>query len=231
MEATQQRKKRRDTGTRLTERDLLALRIMGEQYAIRFDQLQALLGKYPKAETKETGILSDSATRHAVTRWEAAGLVESKKILADAPSFHWLTTEGLHAVNLPFRRFTPKASQLNHIYWAAQARLYFVFSHPNWQWQSERWLRQGLDQKVKAVKLPDAMLQLEDSRVIAIELELTLKNAKTLQQIIQDRAMTYGQTWYFASKATEKGLNSAVQHIDEIYQQRIKVYSLDTLMK
>src|SRR5258708_13263350 len=75
------RKKRSDTGTRLTERDLLALRLIGEQYALRFDQLQALLGHHAKAHTKHAGMLSASPTRHALARWQHAGLFQSTNLL------------------------------------------------------------------------------------------------------------------------------------------------------
>lgn len=226
---TRKRKQRRDTGTRLTDRDLLLLRMMGEQYALRFDQIQGLLGHYAKAPTLQDGMLSPSATRHAIDRWEAAGLVESQKILVDLPAFSWLTAAGLHAVDLPFRKLTPSPGQLEHIYWTAQTRLYIAYQYPEWSWLSERWLRMQADQKVKSVKVPDAHLQLPDNRTIAIEVELTAKYSPVLEQIIRDRTLVYGQVWYFTSKRTQKAVNSAVQHIDEIYKQRVKVYPLDIL--
>ena len=226
-----QRKKRSDTGTRLTERDLLALRLIGEQYALRFDQLQAVLGQHAKAPTRHAGMLSESATRHALDRWQHAGLVQYKKLLADLPAFCWLTTEGLHAASLPFRTFEPSPSQVHHISWLAQARLYFASQHPEWSWTSERWLRTQLDQKVKSVKLPDALLHLPDNRSIAIEVELTQKNATTLEQIIKDRALVYGQTWYFATAGAQKALHAAIHQLDDTYQQRVKIYSLDLLTR
>jgi hypothetical protein len=223
------RKQRSDTGPRLTERDLSTLRIIGEQYALRFDQLQSLLGSHAKAETKIPGILSESATRHTIDRWEAAGLAEYKKILADTPGFCWLTTNGLHATSLPFRKYEPSPSQLDHIYWSAQARLKITHEHKEWTWQSERWLRTQLDQKVKSVKLPDALLHLPDARTVAIEIELTQKTATVLEQIIKDRALVYLQTWYFAAPKTQQALNTAIFKLDQLYQQRVRIHSLDIL--
>ena len=50
------RKQRSDKGTtKLSPRDIRCLRWIGEQYAIRFDQLQVLVGEEPGAETKEAG--------------------------------------------------------------------------------------------------------------------------------------------------------------------------------
>ncbi len=223
------RKKRSDTGTRLTERDLLALRLIGEQYALRFDQLQALLGHHAKAQTKHEGMLSESATKHALDRWHHAGLVESKKILADLPAFCWLTREGLYAASLPFHPLEPSPTQLHHIGWVAQARLHFASLHPEWSWTSERWLRTQLDQKTKSLKLPDALLHLPDDRRIAIEVELTHKNATTLERIIKDRALVYDQTWYFATTRAQNALHAAIDQLDDPYQQRVKISSLDLL--
>ena len=67
------RKERSDKGSiKITERDLSVLRFIGEQYAVRADQLARLL-KRP-AE----GALSESGTRAVFTRWEKAGLSASR---------------------------------------------------------------------------------------------------------------------------------------------------------
>ena len=225
------RKKRSDTGTRLTERDLLALRLIGEQYALRFDQLQTLLGHHAKAHTKHAGMLSASATKHALDRWQHAGLVQSKKLLADLPAFCWLTREGLYAASLPFHSLEPSPTQLHHIGWVAQARLHFASQHPEWSWTSERWLRVQLDQKGKSLKLPDALLHLPDDRRIALEVELTHKNATTLEQIIKDRVLVYDHTWYFATTRAQTALHTAIDQLDDHDQQRVTIYPLDILTR
>lgn len=227
--STKQRKQRSDTGTRLTDRDLLVLKVIGEQYALAFNQLQILLGAHAKAETVQSGKLSESATRHAIDRWKDAGLVGYQKILADLPGVVWLTPRGLHAVSLPFQKYRPAPSGLQHVYQCAQVRLWLAHEHPEWSWTSERWQRAQADQKIKRVKVPDALLTLQDDRVIAIEVELTQKNATTLQQIIKDRAITYGQTWYFAQDRVHKALKTAIEQLDPTYQQRVQIFSLEIL--
>ena len=50
---------RRDAGEiRLTDRDLWALRWIGEQYAVRMDQLRRLLGSRPGGECQVVGCRS-----------------------------------------------------------------------------------------------------------------------------------------------------------------------------
>ena len=176
-------------------------------------------------------MLSESATRHALDRWHHAGLVQSKKLLADLPAFCWLTREGLYAASLPFHPLEPSATQLHHIGWVAQARLHFASLHPEWSWTSERWLRTQLDQKGKSLKLPDALLHLPDDHRIALEVELTHKNATTLEQIIKDRVLVYDHTWYFATTRAQTALHAAIDQLDDHYQQRVKIYPLDILTR
>ncbi|MDQ2905346.1 MAG: hypothetical protein M3Y81_17605 [Chloroflexota bacterium] len=228
VEKGNKRRIRRDTGPRLTERDLLALCLTGEQYALRFDQVQRWLGAHAKAETLVPGVLSDSATRHTVDRWELAGLVEWKKILADEPAYLWLTTAGLHAAGLPFRRFVPAPASLRHIYCCTQVRL--ALERSGYTWQSERWLRSDLDQKIKRVKLPDAHLSAQGGVPIAVEVELTQKNVLKLAEILKDRSLVYASTWYFAPAPVCRAVQAACSQLDEMYQKRIHVYDIQEVL-
>lgn len=230
MQDRGRRRKRSDRGPRLTERDLLALRIIGEQYALRFDQLQVLLGQHAKAETLAPGVLSESATRHTIDRWELAELVMCKKILADQPGFCWLSKAGMYAAGLPFRQFEPSPSQLGHIYWCAQARLFLARQRPEWSWRSERWLRAELDQRIKSVKLPDALLQTEQGEV-AIEIELTRKEMLKLTEVLRDRSMVYAQTWYFAPLEVAPAIEAARAQLESEYQPRVRVFNLEVITR
>lgn len=135
------RKRRRDRGPRLTPRDLAILRWMGEQYALRFDQLQRLLARYSTGAMLTPGRVSESTARHTIDRWELAGLVVYKKILANEPGYCWLTPAGLRTVGLPFRAWTPQPYSFAHIFQCAQARMLLTEQYPAWSWRSERWLR------------------------------------------------------------------------------------------
>src|SRR5436305_13550368 len=73
-----------DKGTiELTAHDLRCLRWLGEQYTVRFDTLQKLLGREPQNlndHTPRDGVLSERNTRKVVRRWLDEGLVTYKKI-------------------------------------------------------------------------------------------------------------------------------------------------------
>ena len=106
----------------LTARDLWALRWIGEQYAVRLDQLSGLLGSRAGAETSLTGVLSERRTRRVVERWRHARLVETQKILHAQPGWVWLTRAGLRAIDLDVKYLAPRPMWLNHIYWCGQVR-------------------------------------------------------------------------------------------------------------
>src|SRR5690349_4649438 len=88
-----------DKGTiELTDRDLRCLRWIGEQYTVRFDTLQKLLGREPQNlndNTPHNGVLSERNTRKVIRRWFDEGLVTYKKILVAEPGYVWLTVIGM----------------------------------------------------------------------------------------------------------------------------------------
>ena len=220
------RKPRRDRGPRLTSRDLLAFRWMGEQYAFRFDHLQELLARYSTGTTRLPDLVSESTARHTIDRWERAGMVVYKKILADEPGYCWLTSAGLRAAGLPFRPFTPQPYSLPHICCCARARLTVTAQYPNWAWKSERWLRTELDQRIKSVKLPDALLVAEDGMAIAIEVELTQKNTIKLEEVLKARTLVYAQTVYFAPAPVARALTQVRDQLDEMYAQKVVIHTI-----
>jgi hypothetical protein len=225
------KKRRRDAGARTTERDMVVLKCCGEQYASRFDQVQVLLGRMPKAETKLAGLLSESATRHTIDRWEELKYVVCKRVLDGGPKFVWLTRASLHAVGLPFRMYTPAPAELSHIYWCMQARLYCERHYPDHEWQSERWMRYELDQKMKRVSLPDALLYPPDAgSPLAVEVELRQKNKLRLEEILRDRTLVYARVWYFAPPAVRYALLEARDQLEELYQQRVTIQPLEDLL-
>ena len=119
-------KKRRDAGMlQITDRDIFVLTWIAEQYSISFDQLQRLLGRHAKQSTKTNGLLSMSATRHAIDRWLQLALIETpRKILTTQTSYVWLSRRGLSQLGIPYAYYLPKPSTANHIYAANAVRLH-----------------------------------------------------------------------------------------------------------
>ncbi len=188
------RKKRRDAGDiLLNQRDRFALTWIGHQYTIRLDHLQILLGQ----QTECGEALSQSAARHVVTRWEKAGWVRVKRLLADEPYWVWLTHLGLRKVGLPYSYKDIKQSStdnLTHLAAINEIRLLYDDGSAT-EWIAERQLLQGgLHEKGReALHRPDAKAHWRNGEIIAIEAELSgkkpLELAENLMELI--RGETY----------------------------------------
>src|SRR4051812_37713351 len=92
-------KPRRDKGIpQLTERDRYVLSWIGDQYGVRLDTLQKLLGRSPGGSQhapKVSGMIAQSNVYRIIRRWETLGLVEYQKFWDDTPGWVWLTATGL----------------------------------------------------------------------------------------------------------------------------------------
>lgn len=216
------RKERSDKGSiKITERDLSALRFVGEQYAVRCDQLARLL-KRP-----DTGALSDSATRAVISRWEKAGLTASRKVIADEPKFVWLTRQGLAEVGLAFKPWTPTAASLAHIFWTNQVRMHTEDRHPEASWRSERELRKGrVMQSISTSRSHEVDAEIHLSRgVVAVEVELTAKSVERRRSIMSEVAGRYTTVWYFATPNVLALLEDTRQAVSS--SERVRIYSLE----
>ena len=110
---------RRDAGRRaLTGRDLVALRWIGEQYAVRLDVAGVLLSRL---SPEPMGLLSRRTVRDQANRWEQAGWISRHRLLGHT----WLTTTaaGLRHAGLELDPWTPAAVRLAHHHAVALVRL------------------------------------------------------------------------------------------------------------
>ena len=218
------RKERSDKGSiKLTERDLSVLRFVGEQYAVRQDQLARLL-KRPA-----DGALSDSATRAVLARWEKAGLTDSRKVIADEPKFIWLTRRGLDEVGLDFKPWVPTAASLTHLFWTNQVRMHAEDRHPQSVWRSERELRKGrVVQSISATQAHevDAEIHLPEG-VVAVEVELTPKSVERRRSIMAEVTERYATVWYFAPANVASLLEKTASSVPG--QDRVRIYGLELI--
>jgi hypothetical protein len=222
----EEKHRRKDRGPRLTERDLFVLTWIGEQYALRVDQLRVILAAKSQAEIS---ILSESAMRHHVTRWEQLGLVEYRKFLAREPGWVWLTPAGLRAVNLEFSVYRPYAGVLEHLYWCNQARLFLVVKRPG-VWRSERYLRtEGKEQRSAIVNVPDGQY-VWNGGVIAIEVELSAKREQRLVAHLRSLTGTYQAVWYFITDEVRGVLTRALGRLEPGARSKIQIYDRSRLV-
>lgn len=216
------RKERSDKGSiKITERDLAVLGFIGEQYAVRHDQLARLLRR------PATGSLSESATRAVLARWEKAGLASSRKIIGDEPKFVWLTRSGLDEVGLPFKPWTPTAASLAHLFWTNQVRMHTEARHPDAAWRSERELRKGrVMQSVSTGQdhAVDAEILLSEG-VVGVEVELTAKSVERRRSIMAEVVSRYATVWYFAPRNVAALLEETAPSVAG--RERVRIYGLE----
>jgi hypothetical protein len=213
-----QRAPRSDKGiVELTARDLRALRWVGQQYAVRFDTLQKLLGREPKNLNDlapKDGVLSERNTRKTLRRWTDEGLVEYRKILFAEPGYLWLTHKGMRTADLHYKMYIPTVGSLLHFHYLNELRISLELRYQERiRWTCERELRREHEllskDKRKGWHLPDAVITL-DGREIAIESEVTRKSDTRLAQTIERLSQQYKGVWYFVTDETKAAVVKAI---------------------
>ncbi len=234
-----QRRPRTDTGPRLIDRDLDALRWIAQQYAATVDHLAILLarliepGEYSQAP-KEEGRLTEKRVMAIIKRWEQLGLIEKKWIIHGDPAWIWLTPEGLRLVAEDIgelRPYTPTPAKLSHLYSVNQTRLFIEGKRPDAEWTGEREIRSN--QKIEPGKrphTPDATV-VTNGRTIAVEIELTTKTYSRLDKILHELALNadYYTVWYFCKGRANTIIKNAIGNMREMYRGKFVVYDLDQM--
>ncbi len=169
-------------------RDLFVLRFISEQYAVRLDQLAALLGR----------------TTRTAQNWRAtfeeAGWIHAKRLFVEEPAFVWLTRKGQHHAGTGFKAWQMRLSQLPHIVAVNNVRMHITQRAPESRWICERELARELDRKSH---LPDAVIQLNNERH-AVEVELTPKAKPRVVQIVSELHSNYDAVVYFCTPETKR---------------------------
>jgi len=183
---TARRAPRRDRGShQVTDRDRELLRFIGEQYALTLDQLAVLIGR------------SYRTARGLRDRWCAAGWAKSSRLSVALPPFVWLTSRGTTIAGSRFRTWRPNHGLVRHIEAVTNVRLLLEHQLKLGLWQCERSLakKAGAESRFRDHLVDGVLLTPERT---AIEVELTRKSHKRLEQIVLDVGIAYDQVWYFA---------------------------------
>ncbi len=198
------RRQRWDAGKMIfTERDIAALTWIGEQYAIRIDHLQRLLGDYAGSEDP----LSFDATRKLVGRRHRAGWVEMQRLRGSDPLWVWPTRAGLRNLGrgYSYRNMENNLDNLKRLHATSAIRL-------EWDEEAARWVSER-DLNLKVIRTrgsellhrPDAELWYADGTVLAIEAELSQKKledlAENLTGLLRGEGKPYDEVWYVAPQA------------------------------
>jgi hypothetical protein len=234
------RRVRRDAGlVRLGPRDLWALRITSEQYALRLSLLAEVLAVFDRTP------VSADAARKVASRWHRARIAEVAPILAGQGSHVSLTPYGLRQVGHDYKPWVPSAVSLPHLDAVAAVRISLGALEEH-HWVAERTLRQGLHRQSGSSMphLPDAELLTTGGRV-AIEVELTPKTVERTRKILlglttrkagfgpdelADRqGYRYAQVQYFTELLALPVVERAREQLPDELAQRVRIDLLDNL--
>jgi hypothetical protein len=211
------RTRRWDAGPEATDRDLAALRFVGEQYAARLDVLAVVLGRLSPAAVRQAGRLGDRTVRQRVERWEAAGWAERRRMLGHT----WVlaTRAGLRLVGLELDSWTPAVDRLAHHHAAAVVRLHRepVPGRGGWVCERELWRRRGraswhmVDGALPAPVPTD--WQGIDQAWELVEVELTQKARPRVVAAVKTRPPHTAQITYYVPAALHGALSAQLARV------------------
>ena len=221
------RRPRWDTDAGITDRDVAALRWLGQQYAARSDVLRVLLGRLSPGSPRVVGQLGEETLRQILDRWEDRGLIERDRLLGHL----WVapTPKALRLVGLDVRAWSFVIPQLAHVHAVGVVRLALEPSIPEGgRWLSERELRREAGKSL----VPDGAVQLLDDpdgeaslglygedvdplpKRVAVEVELTRKGAARLREAwTRPRHGRWTRTVYYAPPEVASYLAGQLQRI------------------
>jgi hypothetical protein len=176
----------------LSRRDLEVLVFVGEQYAVRLDQLGVLLDR------------GERTPQRVVARLRHAGLVEARPLLAGEPAWIWLTPEGRRACGRSFPSWQPRVGMLAHVEAVTWVRLYVQLRAPSSEWISERTLLK--DRRSQSEHTPDGVVLMASGESHAIEVELTVKSKTRTERILDELSAAHDAVVYFTTPATRSSL-------------------------
>lgn len=206
-------------GVQLTERDLEVLGWIADQYAVRTDVIRWLLGNGAP--------LSDSRTRSIVARWQRAGIAESRRFFAGAPHVVWLTRAGTALVRPGWRTRPPTLSMLAHHHAVSRVRLAIERRGHGTDWVCERLLYK--QRATPDAHVADATFRSSRGPVTAVEVELTLKSADRLRDIVRDLTLDHEAVLYVVGDGTiGRAVTTAADAIGET--DRVHVVELQRLV-
>jgi hypothetical protein len=186
------RKVRSDKGLVMaTRRDQYCIAWIADQYAARGDQIRRLLSRFPDKQRpfRDGKLMAETTVKDQIARWQRAGWVEYKRVLADQPGWAWVTKKGLQLVGRDdlYTAREPASTRLNHIYAVNQLRLWL---DSKYAWKSERRYRAEELSKQDGKKakkgdslgpIPDGVL-VTDKGAIAVEVEISAKRPADLEE-------------------------------------------------
>ncbi|QBD80455.1 hypothetical protein EPA93_32580 [Ktedonosporobacter rubrisoli] len=209
----QERARRRDAGMlQVTERDILALTWIAEQYCMSYDQLQRLLALLSPATPKRPEKVAPSTAQNAVERWLQLGYIDlPHKVIREHSTYVWLSRKGLRELALPYAYYQPKPSTVRHLYAVNTIRLHLQRAALSIEWNAQRAIRLHTKER----PLPDAELRGRSSPLIALRVieqpRLTMLMLQDELTTVKALASRYPRLWYFVPAQVQEPLLTAIR--------------------
>jgi hypothetical protein len=175
----------------ITERELQALRFVGEQYAVPMALLADLVDRGAEPLSPSS---APRVARRVAGRLGVLGYADRRPLLGQ----QWLipTRTGLRAAGLPYAATTPAPILLDHIAAVARLRLHLAAAYPESAWESERAIREHW--QGTRVRRADGALVWPDGGATGIEVELHIKKLPRYVGIVHDLDPGWDQgCWWF----------------------------------
>lgn len=176
----------------VSRRDLDALGWVGEQYAVRADQLGSFLACTPRT------------VQRLLARLREQRLVEVRRVLVGEPAWVIPTVKGLRACGLSFSVWRPTLGSLSHVAAVTDVRLHIQSRSPESDWVCERVLAR--EKRSPQAHLADGLVLL-NGRQIAIEVELTVKSKRRTKGIVEELIGRYDAVLYYCAPAAHRLLS------------------------
>ncbi|OGT35278.1 MAG: hypothetical protein A3F11_10125 [Gammaproteobacteria bacterium RIFCSPHIGHO2_12_FULL_37_14] len=200
----------------ITDRDVEILNFINEFGFCEMPQIE-----------KKFGVKTPRSYK-VMQRLVKAGLVNHERVFHNRHGAFYLTNEGAKYTHLPAIFNLPKD---NYKHQLTIMEVYFklIQLYPTVVWVSERVLKrdkftEGIG---KSGHIPDGKMIFPDNREIAIEVELTLKSKRRLEQIFRAYGAQFkiSEVWYFCS---ENIVSSLARHAAQ--KSYIKIHKLEELL-
>jgi hypothetical protein len=238
-----ERKKRKDAGrVRWQGRDYYALEWIGVQGAIRFDQLQRLLGRESPRTQNNSAILSPSATRNAITRWETKSLIDSEHIVPGEPLYYWLTPSGFQFAEQHVPQYTPKELDMPYLLACNQVRLHLerwnridpqMFGDfQECYWVSQRELQSNHPKQKTYLPSGEYWTEARGTLAIEVVIEPLEEAEQQMRDYVQGKLGEYSEVWYFALSEFYPVLNETRERLNTsgIDVSTITLFNADAIL-
>lgn len=211
------------SAVRLTNRDVQAVTWIAQQQAVRLDTIGRML-------SARGASIHGRSLRRLAERWAAAGLVQRRRILAEAPSIVWPTVEGLRCAGISLkpgqRADAPSIGTLHHTLAVAEVRL--AYEQQGYAWTAERFLRGNGSAGHRA----DGLAERGEHRVL-IEVERTRKEKERLTDILRFNLRTPGivETHYWITDQMRGVVEAAAADLEPELSSRVRVAMLPEVVR